>query len=649
MKRVFFLIACWAILQDLCAQSIPVQQVDMDPIVIEQGNGTSSKRLLSAQAGNPNQRILTANISCFPDATDVPTANVMAVCTTACNIWAERINSSQPIKIRIKWKDLGTSSGAITTWYGYMPGSYYAPVGNAAYPICLVEKLVNTNANGSNEEFTITVNSNAGLNYYYGTDGNCPVSGTDMLTVVLHEIGHGLGFSTSVGSNGSQYGFKNYAGNRTPTDTYIENYDGTTKLTSLASYTQEFTDFVFSERVFFKGPSAQANNYTIPVKFWASNSDPLIIGSVISHMDEFVFGKGMENSLMSAKLGRGEVIHDIGNTTLGVLQDIGWDVNYITYNIKLDIGKMNGTTFSTAGAPTTFCEGQSGYSVAVQPTQNNGSTVTVPNGNVKWNLYAYHTGGKEEMLVTAPTTGNVNTNTSLSIKTLPAGKVWQYNADGTILGELRATAIGSDGNSYTTALKVSIVQKPATPVLTIRCCYGKQIVSYRTDRASSYEVYRNNTLVYTGTVTSYNFIPVRYGINNFYVKAINCAGTATSASGYKNCYSECDGFVCAFHDECAGLPIEVARMAAPEEDKIKPEQQQASVSVSDSKHLHIILPSAGMSESYQLSIYAMDGKVLFNRDITSGDVDISNVAKGMYIVAIRNNSDVIFRNKIIIP
>ena len=32
------------------------------------------------------------------------------------------------------------------------------------------------------------------LDWYYGTDGNCPFWKQDLVSCALHEIGHGLGF-----------------------------------------------------------------------------------------------------------------------------------------------------------------------------------------------------------------------------------------------------------------------------------------------------------------------------------------------------------------------------------------------------------------------------------------------------------------------
>ena len=45
---------------------------------------------------------------------------------------------------------------------------------------------------------TCTLPTTAVFSWYYGTDGNTPSTQMDLMTVVLHEIAHGLNFSGSM-------------------------------------------------------------------------------------------------------------------------------------------------------------------------------------------------------------------------------------------------------------------------------------------------------------------------------------------------------------------------------------------------------------------------------------------------------------------
>jgi len=59
--------------------------------------------------------------------------------------------------------------------------------------------------NNFGEEHDININMNCGFDaWYFGTDANTPAGLIDFVTVVLHEIGHGIGFIGSMNAgNGS--------------------------------------------------------------------------------------------------------------------------------------------------------------------------------------------------------------------------------------------------------------------------------------------------------------------------------------------------------------------------------------------------------------------------------------------------------------
>jgi hypothetical protein len=176
-------------------------------------------------------------------------------------------------------------------------------------------------------EIHASFNSSFGA-WYLGTDGNVPADRYDLRTVVLHELGHGLGFLASFGVAGSVGGW-GFVGGGT---TYPMRYDlnvwsaatGGTRLTATSAFANpsaalktQLTD----RSVFFGGPQVTAL-LGRRAKLFAPT--PWSGGSSVSHFDEAAFPPGGVNSLMTPYLSNGEAIGDPGPLTLALFRDVGW-------------------------------------------------------------------------------------------------------------------------------------------------------------------------------------------------------------------------------------------------------------------------------------------------------------------------------------
>ena len=79
-----------------------------------------------------------------------------------------------------------------------------APVADTWYPVALANALSGTDLNLSGDDISATFNSSIGTAcafprvWYYGLDANPPGNTIDFVSVVRHELGHGLGFLTFV-------------------------------------------------------------------------------------------------------------------------------------------------------------------------------------------------------------------------------------------------------------------------------------------------------------------------------------------------------------------------------------------------------------------------------------------------------------------
>ena len=136
---------------------------------------------------------------------------------TGAAIWGNILQSAVTIEVRAQFNPQTCGpTGAVlgsagtTTAHGNFAGAEFL---NTWYHQALANKLAGLDLSGANPDINATFNVSidsgcfAGFTWYYGIDGNEPASGIELLPVVLHEIGHGLGFSTL--TNGSTGNFFN--------------------------------------------------------------------------------------------------------------------------------------------------------------------------------------------------------------------------------------------------------------------------------------------------------------------------------------------------------------------------------------------------------------------------------------------------------
>ena len=114
----------------------------------------------------------------------------------AAAIWADLLQSSVPIAIRACWASFSGST------LGYSGGGYLyrdfpgAPLAGTYYSASLANALSGSDRDSTTYDMHITYNGS--FSWYYGVDGNTPSGQHDLMSVVLHEIAHGLNFSGSM-------------------------------------------------------------------------------------------------------------------------------------------------------------------------------------------------------------------------------------------------------------------------------------------------------------------------------------------------------------------------------------------------------------------------------------------------------------------
>lgn len=246
----------------------------------------------------------------------------------AVDVWSQLITATVPITIDASWTDLGGPSGGGTILGSAGPHTVFsgftgAPTPSTWYPVALANQLALTDLDPTSFDIGASFNSNGAVSWYYGTDGAPGPGQIDLMSVVLHEIGHGLGFtgtfqvSSGVGGWGlGQQGFP------TSYDRNVVNGSDQSLVSSFTNPSSALGSQLTSTNLFFQGSHAIAANGGTKPKLYA----PAVwsSGSSIAHLDEATFPAGDLNSLMTPSLNSAEAVHNPGPVALGVLQDLGW-------------------------------------------------------------------------------------------------------------------------------------------------------------------------------------------------------------------------------------------------------------------------------------------------------------------------------------
>lgn len=258
----------------------------------------------------------------------------------AVDIWAQHVVSPVPIKVQANWVALGPGvlgSAGSNGIFANFPG---APLTGTWYANALADALSGQplDPSGQPNAVEITANfSSAFSNWYFGTDGNTPGSQYDFVTVVLHELGHGLGFfgraNFDDGAGAAECG--GVAGNGClginglPIiyDRRVEDAAGNAAFgPTYPNPGPALGTLLRSDNLWMDGPTIVATLGNRAKLYAPTTWTP---GSSYSHLDEaFYDGPAVPaphvNALMTPQVANGQSIHAPGPATCAVFNDLGW-------------------------------------------------------------------------------------------------------------------------------------------------------------------------------------------------------------------------------------------------------------------------------------------------------------------------------------
>ncbi|MFY9243413.1 MAG: T9SS type A sorting domain-containing protein [Polaribacter sp.] len=318
----------------------------------------------------------------------------------AVDIWAHLIDSPVPISVVATFEPLeGNTLGSAGAVSLHTASKVAGIDENTWYVSALYEKLIGRDRDqelGESDDIRASFNSN--FNWYFGTDGNAPDGLQDFVTVVLHELGHGLGFSGSTRIDEAN-GVLRIQNRAVVYNNFIVNGDDVSILDFPDPSPELLTEFT-SNNLFSNSPLAIAGNNNVLPKIHAPS--PYVQGSSYSHWDEGTFERGNVNSLMTPTLSRGEVMHHPGPSTLGLFENMGWSIctsalntNDLTISTDVSISpnpfnnqiSLNFTNLKATQLTIKLTDIK-GSLLYNQKTDSDGSIITLNNvGNLQTGIY----------------------------------------------------------------------------------------------------------------------------------------------------------------------------------------------------------------------------------------------------------------------
>ena len=241
----------------------------------------------------------------------------------ATTIWETIIQSPVPITIEAEFGALPENVLGGAGPNGFRRDFTGATIVDTWYPTAIVNALSGFDRDPSASDIGAIFSSE--ISWYYGIDANPPGNQFDFVSVVLHEIGHGLGFTGSMRvTNGVGTWGLSSGGRTSPViyDRFTLNGSGQVLLTNFPNNTTALGDQLTSNNLFFAGPNATAANGNQWVELFAPST--WIQGSSYSHLGESF--NDTADSLMTFSVSPGVAEHMAGPVILGMFVDMGWQV-----------------------------------------------------------------------------------------------------------------------------------------------------------------------------------------------------------------------------------------------------------------------------------------------------------------------------------
>ena len=253
----------------------------------------------------------------------------------AIDKWAAALDSPVEIRIDATFHQLDCNATEVTLGDAG-PVSVFsdfagAPAPNTFFPSALADRLAGMDLAPEEDDISAEFNSTFGTTcafpagFYYGLDGKPPGDDSDFVTVVLHELGHGMGFLTFVDlttgakMDGLDDAFMQFLVDDRTGKTFPEMTNTERKSAIVATGHLKWNG---DQVVAASGRLTTGADSSGRVQMYAPS--PVQDGSSVSHWSDVLF----PNELMEPFFT--EPIHDVG-LAAEALADMGWNAPHIAF------------------------------------------------------------------------------------------------------------------------------------------------------------------------------------------------------------------------------------------------------------------------------------------------------------------------------
>ena len=332
-----------------------IDDLGLNPVgAVTRAPGLETSRVASARV---NGQVSVTYVGSVP-------GDVQAVVNAAAAGWNSvlTLHPDAPLEIQFRWTPLGRGLLGQAGPNGQFRDPSVWPT-DRWYPAALANAIDGTDVNGASQpEISVELNSSLGAEWNVNLSANPSFGQLDLYSVVLHEIGHGLGFLGSAFQSGSAPTL-----DLNPPDIYDD-----------LVYTAD------GQRLVDLGDASSPllTSGTLQIEIGGGRRYPLhspanfVNGSSYSHFSETIVS-GQPGSMMTPALSNGESERNLDAAVLGVLEGIGWQITPPPISPVLSELTVSGSSVSLSWAEDLTQAGTPAHTFRVEAQHPGGVDATL--------------------------------------------------------------------------------------------------------------------------------------------------------------------------------------------------------------------------------------------------------------------------------